>query len=77
MGKLSELSVWGGRRASHNERGWGTGGGQGMLEDARRTSTEKKREGWDALGKMLLARLLNGSSYSGSYSRPSITHLHL
>lgn len=49
----------------------------GTLEDARRTSTEKQREGWDALGKMLLARLLNGSSYSGSDSRASITHLHL
>lgn len=69
MGKLSELSVWGGRRASHNERGLGMGG--------KTQGEPTQREGWDELGKMLLARLLNGSSYSDSHSRASITHLHL
>lgn len=72
----SFLSGEGGELHTMREDGeWGESGG--CWKTQGEPAQKKKREGWDALGKMLLARLLNGSSYSGSHSRASITHLHL
>lgn len=46
MGKLSELSVWGGRRASHNETGLGTGGRRKENQHRGRDGTRLGRCSW-------------------------------
>lgn len=74
MGVLQNGTVlWG------SFQGFGEGGEvHTMGNDGKGEQGEPaRREGWYEVGKMLLAWLLNGSSYSGSCSRASITHLHL